>query len=125
MNEEPDTIRALIQHENEMTNHRMNWFLILQGFMFAGIAFAWDKSTALCVVFSIVGILSSISVGILLRYGIQAIRDLDRKSRDTTIGKGSEEIAPFMHFLLPWHFLPFTMIVAWTAMIIIKLAKIV
>jgi len=124
MNENPDTIRALIQHENEMTNHRMNWFLVLQGFMFAGIAFAWDKSTALCVVFSIVGILSSISVGILLRYGIQAIRDLDRKSRDTTIGKGNEEISPFMHFLLPWNFLPFTMIVAWTAMIIIKLAKI-
>jgi hypothetical protein len=124
MKEQPETIRALIQHENEMTNHRMNWFLILQGFMFAGIAFAWDKSEALCVVFSIVGILSSISVGILLRYGIQAIRNLDQKTEETTIGKGSEETSPIMHFLLPWHFLPFTMILAWTAMIIIKLAKI-
>lgn len=124
MNENPNTIRALIQHENEMANHRMNWFLILQGFMFAGIAFAWDKSTALCIVFSIVGILSSLSVGILLNYGIQAIRKLDQKSRDTTIGKGSEEINQFMHFLLPWHFLPFTMMVSWTAMIIIKLANI-
>jgi hypothetical protein len=124
MNADSNTIRTLIHYENEMINHRMNWFLILEGFMFAGIAFAWEKSMALCIVFSSVGMLSSLSVGILLRFGILAIRDLDQKSSDTTIGKDSKEVRPFIHFLLPWHFLPFTMVVAWAAMIVIKLAQI-
>jgi hypothetical protein len=124
MNEDPEVIRILIHQENEMVNHRIQWFLLLQGFMFAGIGFAWEKNTALCIVFSIVGILSSVSAGLLLRCGIQAIADLDRKVQETTVGKKSDELNPFLHFLLPWNFMPLTMILAWAAMILIKIGNI-
>lgn len=124
MKEDPEKIRALIRLENEMVNHRMQWFLLLQGFMFAGIGFAWEKSTALSIVFACVGILSALSVGLLLRCGIQAIAALDRKVEETTIGKQSDEIGSFIHFLLPWNFLPITMGLAWVAMILIKVANV-
>ncbi|GAB1235589.1 hypothetical protein [Ferrigenium sp. UT5] len=96
-----EIIRGLIHDENEMTNHRMNWFLILQGFLFAGIAFAWEKSIGLVIVFSGVGILSSLSVGLLLHLGIDAIKNLQREASEIkgkVVGKKAEEVSKFVHF---------------------------
>ncbi len=107
-----------------MINHRMQWFLILQGFLFAGIGFSWEKNTALCIVFSSVGVLSSLSVGFLLRCGIQAIASLEDNIEQVIIGKKAEALSPLQHFLLPWHFLPVTMALAWIAMGVIKAANI-
>lgn len=119
--------RQLIHDENEMINQRMNWFLMLQGLMFAGIAFAWEKNSALCVVFSCVGMLSAVSVGILLRHGIITIKKLEQSIEEfdhPVIGRGYKETAPFIHFLLPWHFLPMLMIVAWSTLMCIRLFNI-
>ena len=119
-----EAIQQLIHDENEMVNHRMNWFLILQGFMYAGIAFAWDKNSALCVVFSVVGMLSSVSVGILLRFGIKTIEKLEASVKNESqpvLGKGSKETSSFIHFLLPWNFLPILMTIAWAAIIYIRI----
>lgn len=116
-----DKIAQLINHENEMVNHRMHWFLILQGFMFAGIAFAWDKNDALCIVFSSVGILSALSVGTLLQCGLRAIRNLQEETTERAIGRSAGESGPFVRALLPWNFLPVVLSAAWIAMIVIKL----
>ena len=123
MNTDSEVIRTLIHDENEMINHRMNWFLILQGFMFAGIAFAWEKNAALCIVFSCVGMLSALSVGVLLRCGILAIKNLEKSAEQDSqrvLGRGSEESSSFIHFLLPWHFLPILMVIAWSTLICIR-----
>ena len=123
MKADPGVIRLLIHDENEMVNHRMHWFLILQGFMFAGLAFAWEKNSALCIVFSIVGMLSAVSVGVLLRYGILAIQKLEKSIQEEAqpvLGRGSKETSAFMHFLLPWHFLPVLMVAAWSALICVR-----
>lgn len=126
MSRDYEVARSLIRYENEMINHRMNWFLILQGFMFAGLAFAWDKNKALCVVFSLVGGLSSVSVGLLLRYGILAIRNLERSAQNDgkVIGRGSDETCSLAHFLLPWHFLPVLMVLAWLFLICVRVLDI-
>lgn len=124
MKADADVIRQLIHDENAMINHRMNWFLILQGFMFAGIAFAWDKNSAMCIVFSCVGMLSALSVGVLLRCGILAIKNLEKSVEDAeqrVTGRGSRDTSPLMHFLLPWHFLPVLMILSWATLIYIRI----
>ena len=124
MKPDPDVIRQLIRDENAMVNNRMNWFLILQGFMFAGIAFAWEKNSALCIVFSCVGMLSAVSVGMLLRYGILAIKDLEQSVQEASqpvLGRGRKDTSEFMHLLLPWHFLPILMTVAWATLIYIRI----
>ena len=127
INTSPDVIRTLIHQENEMINHRMNWFLILQGFMFTSIGFAWEKNSALCVVFACVGMLSALSVGVLLYCGILAIKKLEKsavQNEEAVIGKGSEETSLAIHLLLPWNFLPFLMIAAWSALIVIRVYNI-
>ena len=119
----PDVIRQLIRDENEMVNHRMNWFLLLQGFMFASIAFAWEKGIAISVVFSVVGVLSAISVGVLLRVSILAIRSLARRCRTTdepVIGRVRAHDSVIVSALLPWHFLPPLFVLAWVALMVIR-----
>ena len=123
MDYDPKTTRELINCENEMINQRMSWFLILQGFMLAGLAFAWEKSVALCVVFSFIGILSSLSVGILLRYGILAIKHLEESCQDPenkVLGRGYKETPILLHILLPWNFLPLLFMIAWVALIFVR-----
>ena len=127
MSRDNDLIRSLIRDENEMTNHRMNWFLLLQGLMFASLGFAWEKNSALCIIFSCVGTLSSISTGVLLHYGILAIKNLEESIQDNNmplLGRAPKETSKVMHFLLPWHFLPVLMSVAWLAIICIKIFNI-
>ncbi len=121
----PEIIGALIRDENEMINHRMNWFLILQGFLFASIAFAWDKGISLSIVFSCVGILSSLSVGVLLRYGILAIKNLEESCgnhKQPIIGRGYKVTPRIIHLFLPWHFLPYLFAAAWLALILIRVS---
>lgn len=121
----PGVIRELIRLENDALNYRLSWFLTLQGFLFAALAFGWDKGAALIVVFSIIGILSSLSVGILLRYGILAMKRLEEKlrteSQEPVIGRGYSETPAIIHFFLPWHFLPILFVGAWAALMVIRL----
>jgi hypothetical protein len=121
---EPDVIRELIRLENEALNYRMSWFLTLQGFLFAALAFAWNEDAELIVVLSVIGILSSLSVGILLRYGILAMKRLEEGLRtdgqERVIGRGYSETPGIIVFLLPWHFLPILFVGAWVAVIVIR-----
>lgn len=116
--------RELIQHENELVNARMGWFLTIQGFLFAGLAFAWNKGVALSVVFSVVGVLTSFSIGILLRYSTLAIKRIEEsissEGDEHIIGRSYKETPLFVHFLLPWHFLPVVFFLAWASLIYIR-----
>ena len=85
MTENHDNIRSLIMHENDLINHRITWFLILQGFMLTALAFAWEKSCSLCWVFSFIGIFSSISVGIVLLAASQALEKLHNKKTEKQV----------------------------------------
>ena len=126
MAQDPKIIRDLIKHENALMNDRMGWFLTLQGFLFAGLAFAWDKGTGISIVFSVVGVLSSMSIGILLQYGILALKRLEEQpcldSDGPIIGRGYGETKSAIHFLLPWHLLPVVFFVAWTFLIVIRVS---
>jgi hypothetical protein len=102
----------------------MTWFLTMQGFFFAALAFAWEKSVGLIVVLSILGTLSSFSTGVLLRLGILTMKSLEKKApKDDprpVIGRGYEETSAALHLVLPWHLFPILFMVAWTALIMIR-----
>lgn len=126
MKEKDEVLRELIKNENEMINHRMNWFLTLQGFMFAAISFAWEKNTELCLVFSLVGALSALSVGLLLRSGVKEVKCLEEEGRELSnpvIGRKFEETPKVIHSFLPWQFLPILMVSAWSLILIIKIIQ--
>ncbi len=123
MSVDPAVIRELLRQENDVMNHRMTWFLTLQGFLFAALAFGWDQGSALITVLGLVGIMSSFSVGVLLRHAVLAMKHLQEAARDANepiVGRTHKENPAIVHFILPWHFLPILLSIAWLALIVVK-----
>lgn len=72
----------------------MEWFLLLQGFMLAAVAFGWEKNKGMVYIFSVMGILTCVSCGVNLNHAwgaIEALRVLDNaKNGDPVIGRSLE-----------------------------------
>ena len=111
---DPSIARELIKHENDLIDHRLTWFITIQGLLFTALGFAWGKSDAksLVFVFSGLGFLTAISTAFVLWGGAFAIENLSR-TKDTVeepmIGRraGVEKIA------YPWFSFPVLFGMAW------------
>jgi len=94
--------------------------------MFSGLAFGWEKSVYLCIIFSCVGLLSSISVGLLLRFGILAMKNIEEQAAEkdgVVIGRRHKATNRIVHFLLPWNMLPVLFSFAWVAISIVRIIE--
>ncbi len=71
-------VRKMISHENDLVNHRVNWLLTVQGFLFTALAFAWEKDDSLFLVpmVSAIGVAVALSSAFLLHEGSRAIVEL-------------------------------------------------
>jgi hypothetical protein len=71
-------IASMIQHENELTNHRIQWFLTLQGFLFTSVALYGDQPgrNLFGYLIGIMGIGVCISFGVALRAGQKGFDNL-------------------------------------------------
>ena len=56
-----ETIRQMIKNEDEVRNQRTNWFLVIQGFLIAGICDSSCTDIVLKFFISIIGFITSIS----------------------------------------------------------------
>lgn len=56
-----DAIREMIKDENEIRNQRTNWFLVIQGFLIAGVCQLPDSIFLLKIFISLVGIVTAVS----------------------------------------------------------------
>lgn len=54
-------IRAMIKHENEITNNRLTWMLVLQGFLFVAATSFWKIHWLPFAAIATLGILTSVS----------------------------------------------------------------
>ncbi|MCF6153645.1 MAG: hypothetical protein E3K36_00010 [Candidatus Brocadia sp.] len=54
-------IREMIRNENDMTNHRLLWLLVFQGFLFGAYPRAESAGTLAVLAISLVGILVALS----------------------------------------------------------------
>ncbi|HWY88241.1 MAG TPA: hypothetical protein VNX28_16135 [Gemmataceae bacterium] len=67
-------IRSVIQHDNELTNHRIQWFLTISGFLFTAVALYGNQpgrnwfGTAV----GIIGLLTCVSFEVALKIGRNA-----------------------------------------------------
>ena len=69
-------IRQMIQHEDDLLNHRLTWMWTLEGLLFGAVGFMWKESVAPLIAIATVGLFSCISVGYSLDSGLRAVRDL-------------------------------------------------
>ena len=70
----------------------------------------------------VLGMLSSLSVGILLRLGTLTLEKLEglNNTEERVMGRGANETNIFLKFLLPWHLLPLVFAIGWIVIFLIK-----
>lgn len=68
----PTVIREMIRHENDLTNHRTMWLLIVQGLIANACVTASRESEEIVSIFATVGILVTLSTFALLYKSYQA-----------------------------------------------------
>jgi hypothetical protein len=132
----PTALRELLRHENDLTNHRIMWLLIGQGFI-ANAFVTNNGSVTMKLGLQVVGILLTLSAFVMLYKSYQArgyIEYLGSKAKEGTL---EEEFLPLMGWprtrvsgwrrelwicpwirkpddvLEPWSFLPVLFIFMW------------
>lgn len=131
-----EIIRSMLMHESEVMNHRITWLVTIQGLLFAGLGFAWDKGDAknLVTVFSVVGILVSASAHTVLFFSSQASRDLvNWWNEHKPLGYlgpdviGGQPTSPqqrsILWLLRPWRSLPWIFASGWSVIMIINFGR--
>jgi len=119
------TAREMARHENEVTNHRMEWFGTINGFLFATVGFAWGSPDGgrLVVVLSVAGALVSFFTICTLTASTRAMSNLSKfpvvRRSDGRRAPGIVGIDPDAGFrrigsvLAIWTLIPVTFLVVW------------
>ena len=68
----PTVIREMIRHENDLTNHRIMWLLVGQGFIANAYVSARHGTSATYLLLSLAGMLVSLSAFVMLYQSYQA-----------------------------------------------------
>jgi hypothetical protein len=90
----PMVIREMIRHENDVTNHRIMWLLIGQGFIANAYFTSMSKGLAPSLVLSVVGIVITLSAFLMLYRTYQARGYLEFLAVQAKQGTLKEEHLP-------------------------------
>ena len=119
-----DRLRALIRHENDVSNHRTTWLMVTQGLLFTAVSAVIKEMQWAAAGLAIIGILVAVSIGHSLRNSFSSrkyFKDLWRKrieDRRYEIGDvlpldGGYPGNKAIIWLLPGNFIPKLVIAAW------------
>jgi hypothetical protein len=129
-----EVIRSLIDHESEVTNHRMIWMAAFHGLLFTALGFAWDKpdTRSLITVFCLLGIaVSSLNAIALISSSIATRRLLiwwDNHKPTDYNGPEVIALAPknprsLLFLIAPWNILALIFGFGWVAILLINLGR--
>lgn len=125
-------IRDMIRHENEITNNRLTWMLVLQGILFATSASFWRIHWLPLLIITILGVVTSISFFYVFSLSRKA-RIYLRSLWKQEIEKQKELVerippvagdAPIQYrfsTLHPWLFLPWVFASCWVALFLSRI----
>jgi hypothetical protein len=92
----PTVIREMIRHENDLTNHRIMWLLIVQGLIANAAVTAGRESGETTSALAIVGILVTLSAFVILYKSYQARGYLQFLGNEAKQGTLREEDLPLI-----------------------------
>jgi hypothetical protein len=130
LHEDAETIRQMIQHEDDIVNQRFVWLCQIQGFLFAALALAWKEPTAnqLAQLLCILGFAVSVTSWFALRSAWLAVANLlgwwDEHKLPNYAGPDvfARRVEPgWGTYLSPWNILPMLFGLAWIIVFIIKI----
>ena len=121
----------MLRHENELTNHRIQWFLTINGFLFTAIAIFGNQPGrnyfGSALVF--IAILTCVSFAKALAIGRKGWLQLAEKWEkllarapegfDDVGVYGYRTSSKFENLTLPWCFLPWVMSLGWILVLLI------
>ena len=124
-----EILRALIRHENDVTNQRTTWLLVSQGIFFAAASAFVKVHWVPAVIVGVVGMVLALSIGKSLENSYEARQYLKRSWRERLERNGYnwEDFAPLdggvpgvrvVRQLFPWIVIPRVFIVAWAILIL-------
>jgi hypothetical protein len=129
LEKDAETLRMLIRHENDLTNHRTTWLLVSQGILFTAAAVFTRIHWVPALVVGTVGIILAVSIGQSLTNSYEA-RQFFKKTwwpqRLASTGYKVEDFPPLdggvpgvraINWLFPWFVIPRTLVVAWGILI--------
>ena len=117
--------RSMYEHENQLQNHRLSWYLTIQGFSLGALAFAWDKADTriliylFCVLGAIISLMfwEGINVSKRAQRGLKEEWDMYRSRLSTYCGPGivAYRSAPgeISKYFRPWRSLPLVFFITW------------
>jgi hypothetical protein len=130
-----DRVRQMVQHETELVNHRMTWFLTSEGVFFAALGVTWDKDLRLTLAIVVVGLVAAISTQVSVQAAIRAVQGLEQcwldRAKELQVDLASvppvnglyqTQIKPYEKLLFPWRLLPWFLAVVWLALGIMALS---
>lgn len=79
---EAEVIRLMIAREGDFTNHRVTWFVTLQGLLFAALGFAWKDGKPIVPVIALLGLLTALILLTTLLWGHRSIASLEAKWKE-------------------------------------------
>lgn len=124
-----EILRALIRHENEVTNHRTAWLLVAQGILFAAAANFIKVHWFPTVVVGVIGFGIAMSIGHSLSNSFDSRQYFKNSWRSLVSERGLrwEDFPPLdggfpglkhRKWLAPWNFIPKALMAAWILLVI-------
>lgn len=124
-----EILRALIRHENDVTNQRTTWLLVSQGIFFAAASAFVKIHWFPAIIVAAVGIVLALSIGQSLQNSYEARQYLKNswRARVKASGYQWEDFAPLdggvpgvrvVRWLFPWTVIPRVFIVAWAVLLL-------
>ena len=129
MSNDADTVRTMIQNENELHNHRMGWFVTCQALLFAGLAVAWKDARELIPWFCCLGLGISLVAYATVVFAVRAVFDLvdwwaRNKLKDyqgpPVWGGMRDHVRRASMFVTPVNLLPLLFIAAWVGVFLVS-----
>jgi len=128
MNEDgyADRIRRIIQNENTLENNRLQWMLVIQGFLLTGLgaSIKSDIIVSISIIFAIIGFVTSLSTFNHLIHCRMAMREASTEFKrkfpnyqgPKVIGLDVGELKWYFRFFIPPYVLPVLFMVTWIAL---------
>jgi hypothetical protein len=118
-----ETIRGMIEHENELINNRVSWLMTFQGLLFTCVGFVWDKQRVdmlipgLCLLGIVIAVLCLFTL-VGATHAMSLLYDTWTQNKPTDYSGPAVIGSPppksrFFRYLAPWNWFPVVTAVAW------------
>jgi hypothetical protein len=121
----------MLREENSLRNQRLSYILTINGFLFAGLGFAWNgpEANRLVVLLAVFGMAIALITIQAMATSNQAFSALGKRGNELPddglplVGLWGDQItgrAKYFRWLQPWYGLPVALLIVWPALAIAR-----